>query len=73
MWRSLESRSTTVSKLGIEVEYPIIPVSIFYNNMPKIDKKTICEFERLHVSIVQFANSKNDFVREYIGRKKGAT
>ena len=67
--KNLDSISSTQS---IEVEYPIIPVSIFYNNMPKIDKKTIFKFERIPVSVFQFENSKNYFVRYYIGRQKGA-
>ena len=58
--------------MGNPFDYPIIPVSIFYNNMPKIDKKTIFKFERIPVSVFQFENSKNYFVRYYIGRQKGA-
>ena len=41
--------------------------------MPKIDKKTIFKFERIPVSVFQFENSKNYFVRYYIGRQKGAS
>jgi hypothetical protein len=58
--------------LGNPFDYPIIPVSIFYNNMPKIDKKTIFKFERIPVSVFKFENSKNYFVRYYIGRQKSA-
>ena len=41
--------------------------------MPKIDKKTIFKFERIPVSVFQFENSKNYFVRYYVGRQKGAS
>ena len=41
--------------------------------MPKINKKTIFKFERIPVSIFQFENGKNYFVRYYVGRQKGAS
>ncbi len=41
--------------------------------MPKINKKTIFRFERIPVSVFQFENSKNYFVRYYVGRQKGAS
>ena len=41
--------------------------------MPKIDKKTIFRFERIPVSVFQFENSKNYFVRYYVGRQKDAS
>ena len=41
--------------------------------MPKINKKTIFRFDRIPVSVFQFENSKNYFVRYYIGRQKGAS
>ena len=39
--------------------------------MPKINKKTIFKFDRIPVSVFQFENSKNYFVRYYVGRQKG--
>jgi hypothetical protein len=41
--------------------------------MPKINKKTIFKFDRIPVSVFQFENSKNYFVRYYVGRQKGAS
>ena len=41
--------------------------------MPKINKKTIFRFERIPVSVFQFENSKNYFVRYYVGRQKDAS
>jgi len=41
--------------------------------MPKINKKTIFRFDRIPVSVFQFENSKNYFVRYYVGRQKGAS
>ncbi len=41
--------------------------------MPKINNKTIFKFERIPVRVFQFDNSKNYFVRYYIGRQKGAS
>ena len=41
--------------------------------MPKINKKTIFRFDRIPVSVFQFENSKNYFVRYYVGRQKDAS
>ncbi len=41
--------------------------------MPKINKKTIFRFDRIPVSVFQYENSKNYFVRYYVGRQKGAS
>ncbi len=41
--------------------------------MPKINKKTIFKFDRIPVSVFQFENSKNYFVRYYVGRQKDAS